>query len=135
MLVVFVGVLVGPLLFDGLTLGPTSSTVRKLAEATLALVLFSDASRINLGLAPRNRPPGATARPRSAADDWAGALIAFALFPAFSLSEALILGVILAPTDAGLGGAVVTDARLHKKCVKPSTSRAVSMMESASHCC
>ena len=41
-----------------------------------------------------------------------GAVAALALFGSFSLSEALILGVILAPTDAGLGSAVVTDARL-----------------------
>ena len=38
-----------------------------------------------------------------------------ALFGSFSLSEALILGVILAPTDAGLGSAVVTDKRLPQR--------------------
>jgi NhaP-type Na+/H+ or K+/H+ antiporter len=37
------------------------------------------------------------------------------LFGSFSLSEALILGVILAPTDAGLGSAVVTDERLPQR--------------------
>ena len=41
-----------------------------------------------------------------------GGVVAVLLFGSFSLSEALILGVILAPTDAGLGSAVVTDARL-----------------------
>ncbi len=41
-----------------------------------------------------------------------GGLVAALLFGSFSISEALILGVILAPTDAGLGSAVVTDARL-----------------------
>ena len=41
-----------------------------------------------------------------------GWLVAVPLFGSFSLSEALILGVILAPTDAGLGSAVVTDPRL-----------------------
>jgi len=39
-------------------------------------------------------------------------LLALALFGTLSLSEALILGVVLAPTDAGLGQAVVTDPRL-----------------------
>ena len=34
------------------------------------------------------------------------------LFRSFSLNDALILGVVLAPTDAGLGSAVVTDDRL-----------------------
>jgi NhaP-type Na+/H+ or K+/H+ antiporter len=41
-----------------------------------------------------------------------GLLAAAALFDSLSLSEAVLLGVILAPTDAGLGGAVITDARL-----------------------
>ncbi len=44
-----------------------------------------------------------------------GAAAALVLFPSFSLSEALILGVILAPTDAGLGSAVVTDGRLPQR--------------------
>ncbi len=44
-----------------------------------------------------------------------GALVALALFGSFSLSEALILGVILAPTDAGLGSAVVTDPSLPQR--------------------
>ena len=48
MVVVAVGVLVGPLLLDDLTVRPTSETVRTLAEATLAVVLFSDSSRVNL---------------------------------------------------------------------------------------
>ena len=46
MVVVAVGVLVGPLVLDGLAVPPTSSTVRTLAEATLAVVLFSDSSRV-----------------------------------------------------------------------------------------
>jgi NhaP-type Na+/H+ or K+/H+ antiporter len=33
---------------DDITAGPTSGTVRTLAEATLAVVLFSDSSRIEL---------------------------------------------------------------------------------------
>ena len=53
MVVVAVGVLVGPLVLDDLTLRPTSSTVRTLAEATLAVVLFSDSSRVNLRVLQR----------------------------------------------------------------------------------
>lgn len=41
-----------------------------------------------------------------------GGLIALSLFKTISVSDAFILAVILAPTDAGLGSAVVTDARL-----------------------
>jgi sodium/hydrogen antiporter len=113
MVAVAVGVLVGPLVLDYLTVQPTSSTVRTLAEATLAVVLFSDSSRVNL-LAPWGEASMpvrllGVGLPLTIA---LGGLLAVALFGAFSLSDALILGVILAPTDAGLGSAVVTDARL-----------------------
>src|SRR5205807_9627578 len=42
------GLLVGPLVLGDVEVGPTSLTVRLLAEATLGVVLFSDASRIDL---------------------------------------------------------------------------------------
>jgi sodium/hydrogen antiporter len=48
MMVVAIGVLVGPLVLDEIALPPTSATVRNLAKATLAVVLFSDSSRENL---------------------------------------------------------------------------------------
>ncbi len=41
MVVTAVGVLVGPLVLNDLSVRPTSSTVRTLAEATLAVVLVS----------------------------------------------------------------------------------------------
>ena len=113
MVVVAVGVLVGPLVLNDLTVPPTSETVRTLAEATLAVVLFSDSSRVNLRALRREasvpvRLLGA-GLPLTVV---LGGLVAVALFGSFSLSEAFILGVILAPTDAGLGSAVVTDTRL-----------------------
>ena len=114
--VVAVGILAGPLVFNDLTFQPTSSTVRALAEATLAVLLFSDASRINLQALQREaslpvRLLG-VGLPLTIA---VGALAAAMLFGSFSLSEALILAVILAPTDAGLGSAVVTDERIPQR--------------------
>src|SRR5215207_11110422 len=51
------GLLVGPEVLDGIDLSSSSAAVRALAETTLALVLFSDASRIDLGaLGGFNRP-------------------------------------------------------------------------------
>ena len=38
--------------------------------------------------------------------------MALGLLPALSFAEALVLAIVLAPTDAALGQAVVTDARL-----------------------
>jgi NhaP-type Na+/H+ or K+/H+ antiporter len=46
MMFVVVGVLVGPLVIDEVTAARTGEGVRTLAEATLAVVLFADASRI-----------------------------------------------------------------------------------------
>lgn len=116
MVVVAIGVLVGPLLLDELTAAPTSAVVRRLAEATLAVVLFSDSSRIDLRALRREASMPlrllGVGLPLTIA---AGSLLALGLFGTLSLSEALILGVILAPTDAGLGVAVVTDPRLPQR--------------------
>jgi len=112
-LVVVIGVLTGPLLLDEITAQPTSATVRTLAEATLAVVLFSDSSHVNLRELKREVSLPArllgVGLPLTVA---AGGLVAAVLFRAFSLSDAFILAVVLAPTDAGLGSAVVTDEAL-----------------------
>ena len=87
--------------------------MRTLAEATLAVVLFSDSSRVDLRAVRREASMPlrllGVGLPLTVVLGW---LVAVPLFGSFSLSEALILGVILAPTDAGLGSAVVTDPRL-----------------------
>ncbi len=112
-LVVAIGVLVGPLVLDELAVQPTSSIVRTLAEATLAVVLFSDSSRVDLrALKSEASMPVRLLGVGLILTVVAGGLTAFALFKSFSLNDALILGVVLAPTDAGLGSAVVTDDRL-----------------------
>jgi NhaP-type Na+/H+ or K+/H+ antiporter len=113
MVFVAIGVVVGPLLFDEVDVAPKSSMVRTLAEATLALVLFSDASRIDGRTLKREYQIPARllgiGLPLTIA---LGALLAAVLFGHLSASDALIIGVVLAPTDAGLGQAVVTDRRL-----------------------
>ena len=53
MVFVAVGLLVGPEVLGEVDLSSSGATVRTLAEATLALVLFSDASRIDLRLLRR----------------------------------------------------------------------------------
>lgn len=91
----------------------TGAEVKLLAEATLTVVLFSDASRIDLRalrgeLSVPVRLLG-IGLPLTLA---AGFVVAMALFDALAWSEALLLAVILAPTDAALGQAVVTLTRL-----------------------
>ena len=110
---VSIGLLVGPEFLDAVDIESTSSTVRALAEATLAFVLFSDASRIDLGKLRREislpvRLLG-IGLPLTIA---LGALAAAVLFGQLTFWEAAILGVILAPTDAALGQAVVTEPRV-----------------------
>jgi NhaP-type Na+/H+ or K+/H+ antiporter len=113
MVFVAFGVLVGPKVLDGIDVSSSSATVRALAEATLALVLFCDASRVDLrqlrlevGLPLRLLGVGL---PLTIA---LGALAAAALFGQLTVEEAVILGVVLAPTDAALGQAVVTEPRV-----------------------
>jgi sodium/hydrogen antiporter len=113
MVFVVVGVLLGPEVADEFNPSPTGETVRTLAEATLAVILFSDASRIRLGALRREyalplRLLG-VGLPLTIA---VGAGLAAVVFKQLTFTEALVLAVLLAPTDAALGQAVVTDPRL-----------------------
>jgi NhaP-type Na+/H+ or K+/H+ antiporter len=107
------GLIVGSEGLGWIDLGPTNEQVRILAEVTLTLVLFADASRIDVPALRREyRVPLrllAIGLPLTIAAGWA---VGAGLFGSFSLAEVLILAVILAPTDAALGQAVVTDPRL-----------------------
>jgi sodium/hydrogen antiporter len=110
---VFIGVLVGPFVIDEVTLAPAGATVRILAEATLAVVLFADASRIKLRVLRREYAAPlrllGVGLPLTIA---LGAVLAGAIFPDLNAAEAAVLAVALAPTDAALGQAVVTESRL-----------------------
>jgi sodium/hydrogen antiporter len=96
-------------------LDPTveSDSVRWVAEATLTVVLFSDASRIDLGALRREFVVPlrllAIGLPLTIV---AGALSAVAVLGQLTLIEAVLLAIVLAPTDAALGQAVVTDPRV-----------------------
>ncbi|HYA33666.1 MAG TPA: cation:proton antiporter [Candidatus Bathyarchaeia archaeon] len=75
----------------------------------LALVLFTDASRINVSLFRVNAALPARlliiGLPLTIA---AGALVAAVLFMNLTIWQAAIIGAVLAPTDAGLGQAIVS---------------------------
>ena len=96
-------------------LDPTieSEFVRLVAEATLTVVLFSDASRIDLAALRREYVLPlrllAIGLPLTIV---AGALAGVALLGELVLIEAVLLAIVLAPTDAALGQAVVTDPRV-----------------------
>ena len=84
--------------------------IHDLAEITLALTLFTDASRIDLTeLDRRHAIPLRLLGAGLPLAMLAGTGAAWALFPALGVWGAATLGVILAPTDAALGQAVVSN--------------------------
>jgi sodium/hydrogen antiporter len=90
-----------------------SSDIRSLAEITLALVLFTDASRVNartlvgdIGLPIRLLAIGL---PLTMG---VGAALAFGLFHAGGIWVAATIAAIVAPTDAALGASVLEDERV-----------------------
>jgi sodium/hydrogen antiporter len=91
----------------------TGEFVKVLAEATLAFVLFSDASRIDLRALRREYTvPARLLGVGLPLTIVLGAILAGLLFEQISVAEAVVIGVLLAPTDAALGQAVVTEPRL-----------------------
>jgi NhaP-type Na+/H+ or K+/H+ antiporter len=91
----------------------TGEGVKLLAEATLTLVLFSDASRIDLrALRSEIALPVrllAIGLPLTLLAGFGAALV---VLGGLAWPEALVLAVVLAPTDAALGQSVVTFPRL-----------------------
>ncbi len=107
---VLAGVLLthGPLTPLGIT--PSNETVKVLAEATLVLVLFSDASRV--GLRDLRADAGLCLRLLGIGLPLTiglGALLALALFPGLTGWLALVIGAALAPTDAALGAGMMVN--------------------------
>ncbi len=107
------GILVSDEALGWLDPATESETVRWVAEATLTVVLFSDASRIDLAALRREYVVPlrllAIGLPLTIV---AGALAGVAVLPELAFIEAVLLAIVLAPTDAALGQAVVTDPRV-----------------------
>lgn len=107
------GVLLGPGLLGVFDIELDGESTRVLAEVTLVLVLFGDASRLDFARLRRQGVLPArmlvVGMPVIIA---AGAAAAVALFPGISWPLAALLATVLAPTDAALGQAVIADARI-----------------------
>ncbi len=106
------GLLAGPVLgLIDLHIG--GEPVKLLAEATLTLVLFADASRISLpALRTQFAVPARLLGIGLPLTIAAGTLVGVGVLPGVSLVEALVLSIMLACTDAALGKSVVTDERI-----------------------
>ncbi len=95
---------------DAVELGVAIDDVALLAEVTLGVILFSDAVRMDVG--GLRRAAGLPLRlllvglPITVA---LGAVVNWLLLPGLSFWAAALVAVVLAPTDAALGEAVVTD--------------------------
>lgn len=110
MVFVAAGLVCGPELLDIVDLGLEIEAVALIGETALAILLFSDATRIDtralrreLGLPVRLLAIGL---PVSVA---LGTLLIWVLFSDMTIWEAALVAAILAPTDAALGQEVVTD--------------------------
>jgi len=87
--------------------------IEAVAEATLAVVLFSDASRIDLTALRRTlHIPARLLGIGLPLTIVAGFAVALVVLPGLAWPEALLVAIILAPTDAALGQVVVTSKRL-----------------------
>src|SRR5215207_1650382 len=104
--IVFVGVglLVGPWGSGILPISPRLEGVQQLAELTLAVLLFADASTLSLhDVREDARLPARLLSIGLPLTMFAGAVLGFLMFPQEGWPFALLLGALLAPTDAALG--------------------------------
>ena len=106
------GFLAGPV-FGIVDLAPGDELLSLLLEAALVMVLFADAS--SLDIRRWTREPSLSGRllgiglPLTMI---AGAVLAAVVLPGIEIWQAALVGVILAPTDAALGQAVVANPRV-----------------------
>jgi NhaP-type Na+/H+ or K+/H+ antiporter len=112
--IVFVGagLLMGSEGLGWLNLESDQHTVSVLAEATLVIVLFTDASRIDIRALRREFALPARLLGIGLPLTIVAGVLGVVVLHDLTWSEGLVLAVVLAPTDAALGQAVVTDESL-----------------------
>ena len=104
------GLLVGPVGFDLLPLDTDGETMQTLAELTLALVLFTDAAGADMGVLRKAKAlPIRLLLIGLPLTILLGFGLGVFMIEKLSLFEIALLATLLAPTDAALGKAVVTN--------------------------
>jgi NhaP-type Na+/H+ or K+/H+ antiporter len=107
------GLIVGPDVLGIVEISIDGEAFRTVAEVALTVLLFTEASRLDLGALLRRRDIPlrllGIGLPLTMA---LGTLFALLLIPSLGFWEAVALAVVLAPTDAALGRAVVSDRRV-----------------------
>lgn len=110
MVFVAAGILCGPDVTGLTDLDLTGETGFLLAEVTLVVVLFADAARIDLGTLRANRSfPARLLGIGMPLTIILGTLAGAWLLPGIEFWEAAMVAAVLAPTDAALGQAVVSN--------------------------
>jgi NhaP-type Na+/H+ or K+/H+ antiporter len=104
------GLLIGPVGLDLMSFKADGETIRTLAELTLAMVLFTDAAAADLAVLKRTEAlPARLLLIGLPLTILLGFGVGVILFDKLSLFEVALLATMLAPTDAALGKAVVTN--------------------------
>jgi sodium/hydrogen antiporter len=107
------GIVLGDAVLGWFTIAPSGTALRLIAETTLALVLFTDAARVDVRALRRELAVPARllgiGLPLTIAAGLAAALVTL---PGLTPIEAALLAIAVAPTDAALGAAVVSDERV-----------------------
>ena len=107
------GLLVGPEALDVVTVQLNSDGVQWLLEGTLVVILFTDAAIIDVRAVRRNLfVPVRLLTIGLVLTMAAGIAVASAMFGDIGFWGAAVVAVVLAPTDAALGQAVVTNERV-----------------------
>jgi len=107
------GILLGPAALGGFDPPPSSEAFQLLTEVTLALLLFADASTIGLG--ELRRHAGIPLRLLAIGLPLTivlGGLLAYVTLPGVTLALAFLVATVLAPTDAALSLAVVSNPQV-----------------------
>jgi NhaP-type Na+/H+ or K+/H+ antiporter len=104
------GLLIGPVGLDLISFKVDREAIRTLAELTLALVLFTDAAGADMGVLKKTEAlPTRLLLIGLPLTILLGFGVAALLFKDLPLFEVALLATMLAPTDAALGKAVVTN--------------------------
>jgi len=104
------GLLIGPIGLDLISLKVDREAIRTLAELTLALVLFTDAAGADMGVLKKfEKLPVRLLLVGLPLTILLGFGVGALLFQKLSLFEVALLATMLAPTDAALGKAVITN--------------------------
>jgi len=110
---VLAGVLLGSDFLGLVNFSPNTKAVELLIEVTLALLLFSSAAGLKIGdVSDDASLPGRLLLIGFPLTVALGALVAFFMFSTQGFGSALVVGAILAPTDAALGLPIFNNPRV-----------------------